>query len=215
MDEYEGWQKYVPQRGDHHTHAGSTYFDHLGATLSLWMEVRILMQRFADAHAQLNFHLYGITARPEVDAVEAEMLPRRWVLIDMLVAKCADNYLTYLEHVVKAALREVGRPEPKRVPLHDAINVLRKRFGIELDQWEGREPWIRRLCSNRDILTHNRAKVNEPYRIKVKESDPPPVGTEIVFSDANVLEIADVLASSVRHIDGQLIAKFPRLEASY
>ncbi len=211
--DFNDYQRRIVSSGEWETYAGAIFFGHLTAALSLFNEVSSLVAEWADSHANRNHRERGILDRPPLEDVATALLPHRWKLMDILYKDIIDNYQTYLEHVVKAALRESGKKVGSSYTLDGAIGELRRNFQIEPDQWEGRERRIRDLCAKRDILTHNRAMVNERY---LKKADPmhppPPIGTELVIHESNILEAASVLSDSVRHIEHELIKQLPNLD---
>ncbi len=211
--EFSDQQRDIVSSGEKETYAGAIFFGHLTAALSLFNEVSSLAAAWADSHADRNQREHGILGRPPIEEVVAALPPHRWKLIDILYKDIIDNYQTYLEHIVKAALHESGKKVGKSYTLDCAIGELRENFQIEPDQWEGRERHIRHLCAKRNILTHNRAMINEAY---LKKADPilppPPIGTEVVIHESNILEAASYLSDSVRHIEHELIKQLPNLD---
>ncbi len=206
-------QKDIVSPGERETYEGAIYFGHLTAALSLYEEVFSLLAEWADFHADRNRREHGILGRPPLEQVIAELLPHRWKLIDVLYKDIVDNYQTYLERITKMALREAGRKANDRYTLEGAIAELRREFQIEPDQWDGRERWIRNLCARRDVLTHNRAMVNQRYLRKADPIQPPPlIGTELVLNESNLLEAAAILSDSVRHIEHEVIERLPSLD---
>lgn len=66
------------------------------------------------------------------------------------------------------------------------------------------------LTAQRNLVVHNRAKVDRLYKRKVHASFER-VGEDLPVSYEHVVAAARTLSRSVRHIEGQVIAKFPAL----
>lgn len=197
---------------------GQVFFANLGVTLAAWRELLYLAQRYAELATLLTWRLQGVEAEISAGQVEQQLLPNRWKLVDLLYKDIVDNYLTYLEHAVKAALRAAGGSQPPRtVPLQRAEELLRDRFGLTLDrpEWETRPDKIRQLCARRHILTHNRGKIDERYlSTRGARAGMADLGDELLTHEANILEAATYLASSVRYIDEQLASRLPQLQST-
>jgi len=198
------WHSAVLTRGECESYAGSLYFGHLGAALFLWAEIDTLVKRFAVLH--------GIDVGTPLDRLRAELLPDDWVFVDMPYGKVVDNYLTYLERVITDV---VGEKEARRLTggsIDKIDQKIESCFGFSLAPVDGRLGQIRHFCALRNILTHKRAKVDQRYHDSA--SGPAydrQVGTEVLIDYLHVMQAAHELSDSVRHIECELIARFPNL----
>ncbi len=206
-------QSEIITSGERETYPGAVFFGHLTGALLLYNEVHSLVAQHGDFLAERNQRVSGIHGRPPPEEVMSALLSQRWKLMDMLYKDIIDNYQTYLEQIVKSSLREAGAKAPPRFQLRDSFEKLREQFGIEPDQWEGRERRILNICAKRDILTHNRARIDPRYLDKAGTvSSIAKVGDEIVINESNILEAGQILSDSVRHIEHELIDRLPNLD---
>ena len=106
------------------------------------------------------------------------------------------------------AEKKVGELSHKSVTKINAY--FDKRLGISLVASEDDLSAIEMLASQRNLVVHNRGKVNRLYKRKVPSSQEE-VGADLPVSYEHVVAAAQVLSRSVRHIEEQIIEKFPAL----
>ena len=221
--------------------AGARYFGHLGSTFWFVSGVRLVADGYDELHADRNRELHGIEARPPVGPAAATIEQQWWVLNDMLLARVVDNYLTFLSQTLAAvfemrpeALRSRDKMEVEEVLRHDSMEDLvatiaekkvrdlsyrsvpdiggyfDKRLGISLTPSRGDLSAIEVLVAQRNVVVHNRAKVDHLYKRKVHSSFER-IGEDLPVGYEHVVAAARTLSCSVRHIEEQVIAKFPAL----